>query len=106
MGSLTTHAQIPKIVRGLVLTTASLQKRKAIPSTLCLVPPMVRPHFFLPLLGIVADPALPPVVWCWGWDGAGDLDGPDVDPIWEEMPEKSKSPHAVEVKHDRRFKGH
>lgn len=21
-------------------------------------------------------------VWCWGWDGAGDLDGPDVDPVW------------------------
>ncbi|CAE6431029.1 unnamed protein product, partial [Rhizoctonia solani] len=21
----------------------------------------------------------PPYVWCWGWDGAGDLDGPDVD---------------------------
>ncbi|KAI9513522.1 CAP59-like protein [Russula earlei] len=43
-------------------------------------------------------------VWCWGWDGAGDLDGPDVDPVWEEMPEKSKAPHAVEVKHDRSFK--
>lgn len=25
------------------------------------------------------------LVWCWGWDGAGDLDGPDVDPIWEEQ---------------------
>lgn len=24
-------------------------------------------------------------VWCWGWDGAGDLDGPDVEPIWELM---------------------
>lgn len=22
------------------------------------------------------------LVWCWGWDGAGDLDGPDVDPVW------------------------
>jgi hypothetical protein len=25
------------------------------------------------------------IVWCWGWDGAGDLDGPDVEPIWELM---------------------
>jgi len=46
----------------------------------------------------------PPHVWCWGWDGAGDLDGPDVDPVWEEVPETSKSPDAVEVKHDRSFK--
>jgi alpha-1,3-mannosyltransferase len=46
------------------------------------------------------------VVWCWGWDGAGDLDGPDVDPVWEEVPEKAKSAHAVEVKHDRSFKKH
>ncbi|KAH9000565.1 CAP59-like protein [Lactarius hatsudake] len=48
----------------------------------------------------------PPHVWCWGWDGAGDLDGPDVDPIWEEVPEKSKLAHAVEVKHDRSFRNH
>jgi alpha-1,3-mannosyltransferase len=44
------------------------------------------------------------LVWCWGWDGAGDLDGPDVDPVWEEVPEKAKSSHAVEVQHDRSFK--
>ena len=30
-----------------------------------------------------------PLVWCWGWDGAGDLEGPDVDLIWERMPNKS-----------------
>lgn len=40
-------------------------------------------------------------VWCWGWDGAGDLDGPDVDPIWEKMPFKSYQQEAIEVKHDR-----
>ena len=40
-------------------------------------------------------------VWCWGWDGAGDLDGPDVDPIWEKMSEKSQLPSAVEIRHDR-----
>lgn len=45
--------------------------------------------------------ALP--VWCWGWDGAGDLDGPDVDPIWEHMPNKSISADAVRVRHDRRM---
>lgn len=26
-----------------------------------------------------------PAVWCWGWDGAGDLEGPDVEPVWELM---------------------
>ncbi|THH11304.1 hypothetical protein EW146_g8089 [Bondarzewia mesenterica] len=46
----------------------------------------------------------PDHVWCWGWDGAGDLDGPDVDPIWERMPEKSTRPEAVKVIHDRSFK--
>jgi alpha-1,3-mannosyltransferase len=53
-----------------------------------------------------ADSSGRTVVWCWGWDGAGDLDGPDVDPVWEEVPEKSKSAHAVEIKHDRSFKKH
>ncbi|OCH90488.1 capsular associated protein [Obba rivulosa] len=43
----------------------------------------------------------PEHVWCWGWDGAGDLDGPDVDPIWERMPNRSTSPDAVRVRHDR-----
>ncbi|EAU83779.1 capsular associated protein [Coprinopsis cinerea okayama7 len=43
----------------------------------------------------------PSHVWCWGWDGAGDLDGPDVDPIWEPTPNKSRSPDAVVVRHDR-----
>ncbi|KAG5353190.1 hypothetical protein C0989_009567 [Termitomyces sp. Mn162] len=45
----------------------------------------------------------PEHVWCWGWDGAGDLDGPDVDPIWEVMPNNSRSADAVKVKHDRGF---
>ena len=40
-------------------------------------------------------------VWCWGWDGAGDLDGPDVDPIWERMPNKSTRADAVKVRHVR-----
>ena len=41
------------------------------------------------------------VVWCWGWDGAGDLDGPDVDPIWEHMPERSTVAESVTVRHHR-----
>ncbi|KAG6864290.1 hypothetical protein C0991_010786 [Blastosporella zonata] len=45
----------------------------------------------------------PEHVWCWGWDGAGDLDGPDVDPIWERMPNKSRRAEAVDIKHDRSF---
>jgi alpha-1,3-mannosyltransferase len=40
-------------------------------------------------------------VWCWGWDGAGDIDGPDVDPIWERMPDRAQSADAVKVKHQR-----
>ncbi|KAJ7683913.1 glycosyltransferase family 69 protein [Mycena olivaceomarginata] len=43
----------------------------------------------------------PEHVWCWGWDGAGDLEGPDVDPIWERMSNKSTSADAVVVKHVR-----
>ncbi|KAF4613279.1 hypothetical protein D9613_010859 [Agrocybe pediades] len=43
----------------------------------------------------------PSHVWCWGWDGAGDLEGPDVDPIWERMPNKSTRADAVQVRHDR-----
>ncbi|KAF9001180.1 glycosyltransferase family 69 protein [Cyathus striatus] len=43
----------------------------------------------------------PEYVWCWGWDGAGDLEGPDVDPIWEKMSNRSTLPTAIKVKHDR-----
>ncbi|KIJ25910.1 glycosyltransferase family 69 protein [Sphaerobolus stellatus SS14] len=43
----------------------------------------------------------PEQVWCWGWDGAGDLDGPDVDPIWERMPPKAALKDAVKIRHDR-----
>ncbi|KAF8153317.1 glycosyltransferase family 69 protein [Crassisporium funariophilum] len=49
-------------------------------------------------LGFVPGPEH---VWCWGWDGAGDLEGPDVDPIWERMPNKSTRADSVGVKHDR-----
>lgn len=45
-------------------------------------------------------------VWCWGWDGAGDLDGPDVDPIWEEQAPQSSKPEAVEIKHPRSLHGY
>lgn len=34
-------------------------------------------------------------VWCWGWDGAGDLEGPDVEPIWEAMPNATLDPRVV-----------
>ncbi|KAG2040396.1 glycosyltransferase family 69 protein [Suillus americanus] len=43
----------------------------------------------------------PSHVWCWGWDGAGDIDGPDVDPIWERMPDRSQNIDSVKVKHHR-----
>lgn len=43
----------------------------------------------------------PSHVWCWGWDGAGDLDGPDVDPIWEPMANRSRLADAILVKHNR-----
>lgn len=47
---------------------------------------------------------IPFPVWCWGWDGAGDLDGPDVEPIWERMSSKFTDPNSVKVKHDRGMK--
>lgn len=34
-------------------------------------------------------------VWCWGWDGAGDLEGPDVEPIWEALPNSTFDPRLV-----------
>ncbi|ORY31237.1 cryptococcal mannosyltransferase 1-domain-containing protein [Naematelia encephala] len=43
----------------------------------------------------------PEYVWCWGWDGAGDLDGPDVDPIWEHMQPRSYSDESIQIKHFR-----
>ncbi|PLW30919.1 hypothetical protein PCANC_20336 [Puccinia coronata f. sp. avenae] len=43
----------------------------------------------------------PAYVWCWGWDGAGDLDGPDVDPIWEPTKNLTMDPRLV--RHDRGF---
>ncbi|KAG6914074.1 hypothetical protein DXG01_002550 [Tephrocybe rancida] len=54
-------------------------------------------------LSFVPGPENVEAVWCWGWDGAGDLDGPDVDPIWERMSNKSMRAEAVDVKHDRSF---
>jgi len=43
----------------------------------------------------------PEYVWCWGWDGAGDLDGPDVDPIWERRPNRTTIGDVVKVRHRR-----
>ncbi|KAG9050906.1 capsular associated protein [Serendipita sp. 407] len=43
----------------------------------------------------------PKYVWCWGWDGAGELDGPDVEPIWEGMEDRTTLKSAVKVRHDR-----
>lgn len=43
-------------------------------------------------------------VWCWGWDGAGDLDGPDVDPIWERRTNMSISKNSVRIRHHRDMK--
>ncbi|KLO09995.1 capsular associated protein [Schizopora paradoxa] len=48
----------------------------------------------------------PQQVWCWGWNGAGDLDGPDSEPVWEQMPESAARLDAVRVRHDRSFKAH
>lgn len=45
-------------------------------------------------------------VWCWGWDGAGDLDGPDVDPIWEEQAPQSSKPESITIKHARNLHGY
>lgn len=41
----------------------------------------------------------PGYVWCWGWDGAGDIEGPDVEPVWEPLKNYSGDPRIV--RHDR-----
>lgn len=91
-----THALTLKIVHGLDPMIVSSPKKRARGLTLYLV---------LNMVSICASgdtiPAYNSIVWCWGWDGAGDLDGPDVDPIWERMPNKSAHPGAVVVQHDR-----
>jgi len=43
----------------------------------------------------------PPYVWCWGWDGAGDIEGPDVEPVWEALKNSTGDPRTV--RHDRGF---
>lgn len=43
----------------------------------------------------------PPYVWCWGWDGAGDIEGPDVEPVWEPLKNSTMDPRLV--RHDRGF---
>ena len=44
-------------------------------------------------------------MWCWGWDGAGDLDGPDVDPIWERRPNRTTTGEIVKIRHRRDLNG-
>lgn len=44
---------------------------------------------------------LPDYVWCWGWDGAGDIEGPDVEPVWEPVKEPLGNPTVI--RHDRGF---
>ncbi|KAI8456717.1 family 69 glycosyltransferase [Phakopsora pachyrhizi] len=43
----------------------------------------------------------PSHVWCWGWDGAGDLEGPDVEPVWEPTKNLTFDPRLI--RHDRSF---
>lgn len=75
----------------------SSQRRKARNSTLFLVLNMVCSSTCIRLPTLIILFA----VWCWGWDGAGDLDGPDVDPVWERMPNKSTHSDAIVIRHDR-----
>ncbi|GAA98254.1 glycosyltransferase family 69 protein [Mixia osmundae IAM 14324] len=44
----------------------------------------------------------PPYVFCWGWEGYGDLDGPDVEPIWEPL-KLDPTRDITKVRHDRGF---
>ncbi|KAG0149837.1 hypothetical protein CROQUDRAFT_653130 [Cronartium quercuum f. sp. fusiforme G11] len=46
----------------------------------------------------------PDYVWCWGWDGAGDIEGPDVEPVWEPTKNLTFDPRIV--RHDRSFDYH
>ena len=40
-------------------------------------------------------------VWCWGWDGAGDIEGPDVEPVWEALKNSTGDPRLI--RHNRGF---
>jgi hypothetical protein len=92
----------PKTGRGLVpMIDYSLRRRVSL-YTLCLALNTVRPQSF-PMFSCLI--LLANTVWCWGWDGAGDLDGPDVDPIWESMSNKSIRADAVHVRHNRSIPG-
>jgi alpha-1,3-mannosyltransferase len=42
-------------------------------------------------------------VWCWGWDKPGAIQGPDVEPVWEKMSNRSTHPDAIVVRHHRGF---
>lgn len=101
-----THARIHKIDHGTVLMIDCSSLRRATCSISNLVLNMVRlescclSNAFHPI-GSYADRFSCSVVWCWGWDGAGDLDGPDVDPIWERMPDRTTHDEVVAIKHDR-----
>lgn len=41
--------------------------------------------------------------WCWGWDGAGEISGPDVEAVWEPVPAAARSPDSIKIRHDRSF---
>jgi hypothetical protein len=108
-----TRGPIRKTGLGLVLTIGFSWRRRTRSSTSSLDLKMVsviiliffcspwRLLFFAFVLSFVLLIDFLFVVWCWGWDGAGDLDGPDVEPIWEAMPEDNTREEAVWVRHER-----
>ena len=101
VASPTIPAQIHKIVHGSVLMTVYLPKRRVNLCTLRQVQNTVGLVTCTFSVTLISTSLYLFLVWCWGWDGAGDLEGPDVDPIWERMPNKSTKPESIIVKHDR-----
>jgi hypothetical protein len=96
-----TLVQTLKIAHGSVLTTVYSLQKKVKDSTLSqdLNTVGIPKNFALKIIELNFRFFL--LVWCWGWDGAGELDGPDVDPIWERVSNKSMEHSAVLVQHDR-----
>lgn len=90
-----------RIARGLGRMIGYLLRKRVNLLSSSLVLNMVRYRHFYYSVSLTQKVNTMQTVWCWGWDGAGDLDGPDVDPIWERMPNKSTRAESVLVKHDR-----
>lgn len=66
-----------------------------------LPPPYGKPQTIDSMRCISTADLLFSIVWCWGWDGAGDIEGPDVEPVWEALKNSTGDPRLI--RHNRGF---